>query len=62
MSSKPPLGIIPKNLHEEKRLDKLRRAIQRYFDAELKLPVEWVMEYNELTDKVYNRRLKDDHS
>jgi hypothetical protein len=45
---KPPLGLIPKNFHNEKRLNEVREAIIRYCNAELKIPLEWIQEYNEL--------------
>ena len=46
----PPIGIIPKYIHNEKRLDDLRAAIARYFEAGLKIPVEWIEEYNDLME------------
>ncbi len=46
--TKPPLGILHRKLWEEKRLDELCQAIFRYMQAELKIPVEWIQEYNEL--------------
>lgn len=44
--AKPPIGIIPKWMHDEIRRDSIKDAIARYLDAGLKIPEEWVSEYN----------------
>ena len=51
----PPLGLIPKRFHDvffervkEERLNKVRGAIARYYNAGLKINTEWIEEYNEL--------------
>jgi hypothetical protein len=58
---KPPLGLIPKRFHDEwvkvKRFNKVRGAIARYFDAGLKINIEWIEEYNELVECVGKRYL-----
>lgn len=57
-SSKPPLGLMPKKIHDlrvnTKRLNEVRGAIARYYDAGLKINVEWIEEYNELIESVGN--------
>lgn len=45
---KPPLGVIPERIQADQRRDKLRGAIYRYLQGDLKVPMEWVTEYNEL--------------
>ncbi len=49
---KPPLGLMPKRLHEErvkkKRFLDVCGAINRYDDAGLKINPEWIKEYNDL--------------
>lgn len=45
---KPPLGIMPKHIHDMDRLLELERAIYRYIDAESAIPAKWIDEYNEL--------------
>jgi hypothetical protein len=45
---KPPIGLRPKRISDKERLNEVRGAIVRYYDAELKIPVEWIEEYNEL--------------
>ena len=47
---KPPIGLRPKWVSDKERLNEVRDAIVRYYDAELKIPVEWIKEYNELID------------
>jgi len=47
---KPPIGLRPKWVSDKERLNEVRSAIVRYYDAELKIPIEWIEEYNHLTD------------
>lgn len=47
-SKRPPSGITPRFLWDEKRRDDIRGAIIRYLDADKPIPPEWVEEYNEL--------------
>ena len=47
---KPPIGLIPKWVIDKERLNDIRGAIVRYYDAELKIPIEWIEEYNQLID------------
>ena len=48
MSKKPPLGLRPKRFSDIERLNEIRSAISRYYDAELPIPIEWIEEYNQL--------------
>ncbi|WP_250538802.1 MULTISPECIES: hypothetical protein [unclassified Caballeronia] len=41
---KPPLGLVPKYIHDERRLKEILGAIERYSEAQLLIPVEWVTE------------------
>ena len=45
---KPPIGLIPKRVRERERLNEIREAIVRYYDAEMEMPIKWIEEYNEL--------------
>jgi len=49
---RPPLGLIPKKFHDERvkveRFNEVCGAIARYYDAGLKINIEWIEEYNEL--------------
>jgi hypothetical protein len=51
---KPPLGLMPKGIYEERertrRFDDICRVISEYYDAGLKINPEWVTEYNELLE------------
>ena len=55
-SIKPPLGLIPKRFHDERvraeRFNEVCGAIVRYYDAGLKINIEWIEEYNELVECV----------
>jgi hypothetical protein len=46
----PPIGLKPKLVNRLERLNEVRGAIVRYYDAQLKIPIEWIEEYNELID------------
>lgn len=46
---KPPLGLRPRALAKEDRLNEVRAAIWRYVNAKLDVPAEWIAEYLELT-------------
>jgi hypothetical protein len=55
----PPLGLIPKRFHDVffervkvERFNKVRGAIARYYNAGLKINIEWIEEYNELVECV----------
>jgi len=49
--SKPPIGLKPKKYHSLERLNEVRSAIARYYDAELPIPIEWVEEYNKIINQ-----------
>ena len=52
----PPLGLIPKKFHDERvkveRFNEVCGAITRYYNAGLKIKIEWIEEYNELVECV----------
>ncbi len=49
--SKPPIGVMPRHLWNERRVNDITQAIHRRVVAEQKIPTEWVEEYNELVKK-----------
>jgi hypothetical protein len=61
-STKPPLGLIPKRFYDQRvkveRFNEVCGAIARYYDARLKIRIEWIEEYNELVDYL-NKSEKD---
>jgi hypothetical protein len=53
-STKQRLGLIPKRFYDQRvkveRFNEVCGAIARYYDARLKIKIEWIEEYNELVD------------
>jgi hypothetical protein len=49
--NKPPIGLCPREHHDKRvkaeRFNEVCGAIARYYSAGLKIPVEWVQEYND---------------
>jgi len=52
---KPPIGIMPKKMWDEIRMEGLADAINRYSEAKTSVPYEWVLEYTGLTNQ-YSKR------
>ena len=48
LGPRPPIGVKPRNLHDEERANALDEAMVRYLNEDLPFPVEWVIEWNEL--------------
>lgn len=48
-AKRPPLGIEPRYVWEEKRRQKIRKAVMEYMNAGLMVPEAWIEEWNELT-------------
>ena len=51
LKEKPPLGIIPKKLHDEERLKQIVEAIIRYVESHERISSHWIDEYHELIIK-----------
>ncbi|MCC2526774.1 hypothetical protein LKL24_04950 [Bacillus halotolerans] len=51
----PPLGVIPKWLHDERRHKELKAAINRYLDDNREISAEWIDEYNLLIKSIKNK-------
>ena len=49
---KLPLGVIPKNMWKKQRLKELRDVVDRYLEANQRVPIEWIEEYNELLEDI----------
>ena len=45
---KPPIGVKPRNLHDEERANALDEAMVHYLNEDLPFPIEWATEWNEL--------------
>lgn len=50
--TKPPLGVMPNWLHNERRAEDLKAAINRCIDANCEIPTEWIEEYNLLISSI----------
>ncbi|MCY1093974.1 MULTISPECIES: hypothetical protein [Bacillus] len=48
MTTEPPLGVMPKWLHDERRTEDIAAAIERRISARSEIPLEWFEEYNNL--------------
>lgn len=44
MENKPPLGLKPKRIHDAERSTEIMRAVLRYEDQWMTVPVEWLAE------------------
>ncbi len=55
---KPPVGLRPKWIMQEKRLIEIQEAMRRYIEANMIIPAEWTEEYNELVVEINKRRQK----
>ena len=51
-SVESPLGVIPKKIWKKQRLGELRGAVERYLEANQRIPIEWIEEYNELLEGI----------
>jgi hypothetical protein len=59
--NKPPLGVMPKDIWEEKRYIDLLEAISRYIEANKQPPYEWIDELYELSIKLRIRERSGRH-
>lgn len=50
-ATKPPLGVMPRDIWNRKRQKELADVMQRYLEAGKSIPREWIDEYNESSDK-----------
>lgn len=55
---KPPLGAIPKWVHDESRMVHLKEAIERFIERNIPVNIEWIEEYNILSKQFQERILK----
>ena len=45
---KPPLGLMPRWLHNKRRKREIVEAMLRYIDAGVAIPNEWIQELQDL--------------
>ncbi len=51
---KPPIGLIPKFIHVQKRQKEIMAAISRYLDAGINPPKEWADEFASYCDQNFS--------
>ena len=39
---KPPLGLMPHSVFLLRRLEEIFQAIERYYEASMQIPIEWI--------------------
>jgi len=49
--SKPPLGLVPRWMHDSQRVGEILEALMRYNEAGKPFPQEWLDELNEKIKK-----------
>lgn len=49
---RPPLGLTPRYIHDEGRLNNIKEAIIRYLEAGKAINPKWIEEYNELVNRL----------
>jgi hypothetical protein len=52
--TKPPLGLMPHSVFLLRRLEEIFQAIERYYEASMQIPIEWIQEYNLLIEMYQN--------
>jgi hypothetical protein len=55
MIQKPPLGVPPKWLRQEQRLEELCEAVIRYQQDNLRIPDDWLEEIRDLASELLAR-------
>ena len=45
---KPPVGLMPKEIHDWKRIVEIVYAVERYAEAGIPIDKEWVVELKQL--------------
>lgn len=59
MDQKPlPIGVAPKWIRQEQRLEELCEAVVRYRQAALPIPGEWLEEIHDLSGELLARHLR----
>jgi hypothetical protein len=52
--TRPPLGLMPHSVFLLRRLEEIFEAIERYHEASMQIPIEWIQEYNLLIEMYKN--------
>lgn len=54
----PSIGVTPRFIVEEGRLQDLSTAIERRTQEHMPVPFDWIQEYNELLERIEKRNSK----
>ena len=55
---KPPLGITPREIMDTERMKEITAGIQRFIEAGEDVPVSWIEELCEITNRMKQKSLK----
>ena len=50
LTSKPPLGLKPKYIHDKARVEEILDAMERYSYQRFPIPIEWIEELRGLIE------------
>lgn len=53
---RPPLGLMPRYIWEERRMYEVVGAIHRYMEARYEIPLEWLEELSYLNKRLLERK------
>lgn len=53
---RPPLGIMPRFIWLEHRLQDLHEAMKRYVEADKRIPSEWMAEVRFINEELRDRK------
>jgi hypothetical protein len=58
LEEKPPLGLMPRNIHESQRIGEILEAMQRYNEAGKPIPAAWVEELRDLNQRQHEIKVQ----
>ena len=47
-----PIGLVPKHIHDSKRIREITNAIYRYLESAEEIPIQWIDEYNNIVKNI----------
>lgn len=51
METKPPLGLKPRKIHDQDRMNEIISAVERYSKASMPIPKEWTDELRDIVNQ-----------
>ena len=55
---KPPLGLMPEEIHNQRRALDISKAMKRYSDANYTMPKQWIDELEYCLENSYFKDIK----